>query len=50
MDVRQPRARGDAGGVWLLAGGTSKVVAEIVAIPVASVVSFALCRRWVFAA
>jgi putative flippase GtrA len=40
----------DAGGVWLLAGGTSRVVAELFAIPVASVVSFALCRRWVFAA
>ncbi|WCB96193.1 hypothetical protein DSM104299_04949 [Baekduia alba] len=39
----------DAGGVWALSG-SSRVVAALVALPVASLLAFVLCRRWVFVA
>jgi putative flippase GtrA len=41
----------DAGGVWLLRASwssSSRIVAELVAIPAASLLAFVLCRRWVF--
>jgi putative flippase GtrA len=39
-----------AGGVWLLRGDVPHSVAELVSLPVASALTFVLCRAWVFAA
>lgn len=48
LGVQAVAAGVDAGGVWALAGA-SRVVAELVALAVASALAFVLCRRWVFA-
>jgi putative flippase GtrA len=39
-----------AGGVWLLRGDAPHSVTELVSLPVASALTFVLCRFWVFAA
>jgi putative flippase GtrA len=39
-----------AGGVWLLRGDAPHSVTELVSLPVASALTFVLCRAWVFAA
>lgn len=39
-----------AGGVWMLRGDAPHSVAELISLPVASALTFVLCRFWVFAA
>jgi putative flippase GtrA len=45
-------AGANAVAVWALVGGehAPRIAGELVAVPFASLMTFALCRRWVFGA